>query len=69
MNIKYELSKEISKIINESENDIYNLIIKNEVLSRGNYSLPCFKFASKLKNSPQNIASMIEEKLNWLMII
>ena len=64
MNIKYELSKEISKIINESENDIYNLIIKNEVLSRGNYSLPCFKFASKLKNSPQNIASMIEEKLN-----
>lgn len=64
MNIKYELSKEISKIINESKNDIYNLIIKNEVLSRGNYSLPCFKFASKLKNSPQNIASMIEEKLN-----
>ena len=64
MNIKYELSKEISKILNESENDIYNLIIKNEVLSRGNYSLPCFKFASKLKNSPQNIASMIEEKLN-----
>lgn len=64
MNIKFELSKEISKILNESENDIYNLIIKNEVLSRGNYSLPCFKFASKLKNSPQNIASMIEEKLN-----
>lgn len=63
MNIKQEISKEISNILKKDYIDIDKMITKNDSITRGNYSLPCFKFASEFKDKPDNIANMIKENL------
>ena len=63
MNIKQEISKEISNILKKDYIDIDKMITKNDSITRGNYSLPCFKFASELKDKPDNIANMIKENI------
>ena len=37
--------------------EINKIIVKNESISRGNFSLPCFKFANEFKEKPENIES------------
>ena len=64
MDMKNEICNEISKILEKDFSEIDKLIVKNESISRGNFSLPCFKFANEFKDKPENIATKIKEKLN-----
>ena len=69
MDIKNEICKEISKILEKEFSEIDKIIVKNESISRGNFSLPCFKFASEFKDKPENIATNIKEKLNTSIML
>lgn len=51
MDIEEEICKEISKILEKDFYEINKIIVKNESISRGNFSLPCFKFANKFKEN------------------
>lgn len=64
MDIEEEICKEISKILEKDFYEINKIIVKNESISRGNFSLPCFKFANEFKEKPENIATKIKEQLN-----
>ena len=64
MDMKNEICNEISKILEKDFSEIDKVIVKNESISRGNFSLPCFKFANEFKDKPENIATKIKEKLN-----
>ena len=64
MDIEEEICKEISKILEKDFYEINKIIVKNESISRGNFSLPCFKFANEFKENPENIATKIKEQLN-----
>ena len=63
MDIKEEISEHISKFLNKNIEEIDKMLVKNENIDRGNYSLPCFKFASEMKKNPQVIADEIKENL------
>ena len=56
----YNFTENIEKDFSE----IDKVIVKNESIIRGNFSLPCFKFANEFKDKPENIATKIKEKLN-----
>ena len=64
MDMKKEICNEISKILEKDFSEIDKVIVKNESIIRGNFSLPCFKFANEFKDKPENIATKIKEKLN-----
>lgn len=61
---KQELAKKISLItgIDDAELETYIEIPPN--IDMGDYSLPCFKLAKKLKKAPPVIANEIKEKLS-----
>ena len=46
-----------------SKQEIANLIVKTQDESKGDYSLPCFRFAKELRMAPQVIASNLASQL------
>ena len=51
------------KVEGFSFQEIYDLISIPQDSARGDYALPCFKFAKTLRKSPVQIAEMLKEEL------
>jgi len=58
-----EIAQKIGEIYNFPANEISKLITHPPDETLGDYALPCFILAKKLKNAPQQIATEIAEKL------
>ena len=68
MNFKQQIAKNI-QVDGVSCEQIENMMTIPPNISMGDYALPCFQFAKVMKNSPQNIALQLAEKLNNLDFI
>ena len=60
---KNEVAAMISNVLNMPQENILPLILENEDLKRGDYSIACFSFAKQLKFSPDNIAKKISDNV------
>ena len=63
INFKKIIAQSISEAININSEEIEQYIEIPKELSNGDYSFPCFRLAKELRNSPQNIATQIKEKI------
>ena len=63
INFKKIIAQSISEAININSEEIEQYIEIPKESSNGDYSFPCFRLAKELRNSPQNIATQIKEKI------
>ena len=63
INIKQEISKQISKVTNLDKEEIEKYIEIPKDENNGDYAFPCFCLAKVLKKSPQIIANELKEKI------
>ena len=63
INFKKIIAQSISEAININSEEIEQYMEKPKESSNGDYSFPCFRLAKELRNSPQNIATQIKEKI------
>ncbi|MCK4657780.1 MAG: arginine--tRNA ligase, partial [candidate division Zixibacteria bacterium] len=60
---KEEISTRVADVAEFSKDEILGLLELPRDTNLGDIALPCFTFAKKLRQSPQQIASQIGEKL------
>ena len=63
IDFKKEIAKQISKVSNLPENEIYGYIEVPTNKKMGDFAFPCFKLAKELKKAPQMIAEELKEKM------
>lgn len=65
IDFKEKISKQISKITNLPQNEVYAYIEVPSDKKMGDFAFPCFKLAKELRKSPQMIAEEIKEKIEF----
>ncbi len=65
INFKQEIAKEISKILDLSEEELIKNIEVPKDKKQGDYAFPCFQLAKTLKKSPMVIAEEINSKIKF----
>ena len=62
MDYQKSLAKEVALIIGKKESEIIDLFEVPKDESMGDFAFPCFTLARDLRKSPQEIATMIQDK-------
>ena len=65
-NVKQNIAEAIAKILNMDIENIISMIEEPKDSSKGDFAMPCFKFAKELRKSPVMIAEELKEKLENL---
>ena len=61
--IKYNVAKEIARVLEQEIEDVLTSIEKPKMSNMGDFAYPCFRLASRFKKAPPVIANEINEQL------
>ena len=64
MNFKEKLASAISKELKVTKKEVIGLVEIPPDSELGDYAFPCFRFASKLKKKPNEVAKGLSSKIN-----
>ena len=65
INFKQEIAKQIAKVTNINEEEIFKYVEVPKDTKNGDFAFPCFNLAKTLRKAPPVIASELKEKLEF----